>query len=97
MTTGFWTSEHVQHHAETALRALQRLDELADLGENRRHLIEAESELGEVLGLECTGEVDGTNEDGSPAYFSHNGETCPIHEWLVEQDGREIHARQRVS
>ena len=100
MTSGFWTSEHVQTHAETALRALQRLDELAggafNLGENRRHLIEAETALGEVLGLVCTGVPDGWNEDGSVAYYSHNENTCPIHEWLYPQDGRDVHEQQRA-
>ena len=97
MMSGFWTSDHVQTHAATALRAIQRLDELSDLGENRRHLIEAETALGEVLGLVCTGEEDGWNEDGSVAYFSHNENTCPIHEWLVPQDGRELHSREGIS
>lgn len=74
---------------ETALRALQKLDEAHNLGDHRHFLIEALTALGAELGLECTGVVDGTNPDGSPAYFSHNGDTCPIHEWLVPEDSRE--------
>jgi len=27
-----------------------------------------------------------TNEDGTVAYYSHDGDTCPIHEWLVDSD-----------
>jgi hypothetical protein len=81
--------------AEQALRALQKLDEIVSLGTHRYLLIEAETALGELLGLECTGEVDGTNADGTPAFYSHNGSTCPIHEWLIEQDGRDIHELMR--
>ena len=73
---------------ETALRALQKLDEVHNLGDHRHFLIEALTALGVELGLECTGVVDGTNSDGSPAYYSHNGDTCPIHEWLVKEDAR---------
>jgi hypothetical protein len=78
---------------EDALRALQKLDELHDLGDHRYLVIEAQTDLGEALGLECTGVVDGENEDGSPAYYSHNGDTCPIHEWLYESDS--IHGNDR--
>ena len=76
-----------------ALRALQRLDERADLGPQRYHLIEAETLLGELLGLDCTGEPDGWNADGSVALYSHNGGTCPIHEWFVPADASEGGAR----
>lgn len=69
-----------------ALRALQKLDELASLPLYRYLLIEAESALGEELGLDCTGVPDGWNDDGSVALYSHDGDTCPIHEWLVEDD-----------
>lgn len=93
--SGFWTSEHVQAHAANALRALQRFDELEKFG-NRHLLIQAETELGAVLGLECTGEEDGWNEDGSVAYWSHNGITCPIHEWLVQSDAAEVHEQKRA-
>jgi len=75
-----------QEPAERALRAIQSLDELEKL-KHRHLLIEAETALGELLGLECTGVVDGTNADGSPAYYDHSGNTCPIHEWLTESDG----------
>jgi hypothetical protein len=80
-------------HAEAALRRLQVLDEVADLGDHRHLLIAAETELGEILGFECTGEVDGENADGTSAFYSHNGDTCPIHEWLVEEDARGIGKR----
>lgn len=69
-----------------ALRALQRYDELTPAGPYRYHLIEAETLLGGLLGLECTGEADACNADGSIALYSHNGDTCPIHEWLVPAD-----------
>jgi hypothetical protein len=77
-----------------ALRALQKLDEVQGLdgatvnvaGKHRYLIIEAQSHLGEALGLECTGAPDGTNEDGTVAYYSHDGDTCPIHEWLVDSD-----------
>jgi hypothetical protein len=70
-----------------ALRALQIYDELTPATVGNRHLVmEAETALGEELGLECTGEPDGWNEDGSVAFYSHNGGTCPIHEWLVPDD-----------
>lgn len=79
-----------EQRATTALRELQRLDEAHELGEHRHYLIRAQTELGELLGLECTGEVDGTNADGSPAFYSHNGNTCPVHEWLVPEDQHEL-------
>ncbi len=72
--------------AERALRALQRYDELAPASEYRYLLIQAQSALGDILGLECTGVPDGWNEDGTVAFLSHNGDTCPIHEWLVPLD-----------
>lgn len=76
-----------------ALRAIQKYDEMAPVsGPHRYLLIEAETHLGKCLGLTCTGEVDGTNEDGTPAYYSHNGDTCPIHEWLVPTDAPEVSA-----
>lgn len=78
--------------AGRALRALQVYDELIPGTEKgaahtyRYLIIEAETALGEVLGLECTGEEDGWNEDGSVAFYSHDGDTCPVHEWLVPAD-----------
>jgi hypothetical protein len=75
-----------------ALRLLQKLDERHDLGDHRYLVIAAETKLGEELGLECTGVVEGRNEDGSPAYYAHDSETCPIHEWVEPSDsiyGRE--------
>lgn len=75
--------------AARALRWLQVLDErtTATLAPAHRELlIRAESLLGETLGLDCTGVEDGWNDDGTVAFFSHDGGTCPIHEWLVEAD-----------
>lgn len=77
---------HMEQHAEEALRELQKLDEVHNLDAHRHYVVRAQDALGELLGLECTGEVDGENEDGSPAYYSHNGGTCPIHEWFDESD-----------
>lgn len=71
--------------AGLALRAIQKLDELQPTP-HRHLIIEAESRLGELLGLECTGVADWWNDDGTPAGYSHNGDTCPIHEWLVPSD-----------
>jgi hypothetical protein len=70
-----------------ALRALQLLDHHAALPHFRHLLVHAETLLGEELGLVCTGEPaiyddHGTTIDG----YDHNGDTCPIHEWLVEAD-----------
>lgn len=84
----------VNSHVALALRALQKLDERQGLdvatvnvaGKHRYLITEAQTHLGEALGLECTGAPDGVNEDGSVAYYSHNGDTCPIHEWLVDGD-----------
>lgn len=72
-----------------ALRALQMFDEKTHIDNTRYLLMEAMSHLGEELGLECTGVVDGWNDDDSPAFYKHNGSTCPIHEWLVESDSQE--------
>ncbi len=81
---------------EIALRRIQMIDERVDLGDFRHLAIEAMDALGEELGLTCTGEIDGTNSDGSPAYYSHDGDTCPIHEWMDKGDSiygpREVEA-----
>ncbi len=81
-----------------ALRAIQKYDEVAGftpkLGadplaeiEARVLLIEAETILGNLLGLECTGEPTAWSlDDGRVTGYSHNGDTCPIHEWLVPAD-----------
>jgi hypothetical protein len=70
-----------------ALRALQVYDELTAAAVGNRHLlIQAETILGEELGLECAGEEDGWNEDGTVAFYKHDGDTCPVHEWLVPDD-----------
>lgn len=67
--------------AGLALRALQKLDNGAVLSASeRRLLVEAEDRLGEVIGLSCVGEPEGNG------FYSHNGHTCPVHEWLVETD-----------
>lgn len=64
-----------------ALRALQALDEREQLGvEERLEVMRALDALGHLLGLECTGVAEGGG------WYSHNGDTCPIHEWLDERD-----------
>jgi len=73
-----------------ALRALQKYDEVVSDVDHRYLLIEAETILGDELGLDCTGEPGGWNADGSVALYDHNGETCPVHEWLVEEDQRTV-------
>ena len=67
-----------------ALRALQSLDQ--HVIPNRHLLIRAETLIGELMGYQCTGTPDGWDEDGTVAAYSHDGDTCPIHEWLVETD-----------
>lgn len=68
-----------------ALRAIQKYDQLATEVEYRDLLVEAETQLGAALGLECTGEVEG-EIGGSGHFYDHSGETCPTHEWLVPSD-----------
>ena len=68
-----------------ALIAIQKYDDRAgnqpaDIV-HRYLLIRAETELGAVLGLTCTGEPSGWNADGTIASWSHDDDTCPIHEW----------------
>lgn len=76
----------IDSSAALALRALQALDEQAQLDDkHRKLLILAEDHLGELLGVGCSGEREG---DG---YYSHNGSTCPRHEWLVKKDYNAVH------
>ena len=75
------------------LRGLQILDELVTVPD-RSILIVAESELGAELGLECTGRPGGWAEDGTVVAYDHNGETCPIHEWLEESDPASLKRRR---
>lgn len=95
-------SEH-ETPAARALRALQKLDELSPIpggdfvgspgtisAGHRRLLLEAEDALGELLGLSCT-----ADDASAFPFYSHNGETCPIHEWLVPSDATELHEAQR--
>ena len=74
----------VDSPAALALRALQKYDQAApQRGTDillRPLLIEAQDALGGLLGLECTGEDEGGG------HCDHGGDTCPIHEWLVEGD-----------
>jgi hypothetical protein len=75
-----------------ALRKLQMLDEIQDMSVDGRALVlQAQTLLGEELGLDCTGEEAGWRGDGSAFLWDHNSGTCPIHEWLVPADnaGRE--------
>ena len=90
--------------AARALRLIQQLDEVTDLvrpagllpGDvharlsTREYLIRAEDALGELLGLDCTGEPSSWTREGVITAYSHDGETCPIHEWLVPADQREV-------
>lgn len=78
---------HVRTPVALALRALQKLDELDSIP-NRHLLIEAQTQLGKDLGLECTGVRDGEG-------YEHNGDTCPIHEWLVPGDAATIEVGRR--
>ena len=66
-----------------ALRALQKYDQLAG-GIPRDYLVEAMDILGDQLSLECTGVRDGEHA------YSHNGDTCPVHEWLDPLDAQEV-------
>lgn len=86
---------NVDGMAARALRAIQKYDEVAgnappDLLQ-RPLLIAAEDALGELLGLDCTGEPSAWDAAGRVAGYSHDGETCPIHEWLVEADQAELY------
>ncbi|HEY7621725.1 MAG TPA: hypothetical protein VH834_18235 [Solirubrobacteraceae bacterium] len=78
--------------AARALRALQRYDELAGNADilHRHHLIEAETELGALLGLDCTGEPSSWTREGIVTGYDHDGDTCPVHEWLVPSDQQEV-------
>lgn len=72
--------------AARALRLLQVLDEVACLDDHRYLLIRAETALGEVLGLECSGVPAIEGADGLADGYDHSGGTCPVHEWLVPAD-----------
>lgn len=82
--------------AALALRAIQRYDEVAGNSPpdllHRYLLIEAETALGELLGLTCTGEPSmwSLDDPSKVTGYDHNGDTCPIHEWLVESDQKEV-------
>ena len=80
--------------AGRALRAIQKYDEVAGNSPadllHRDLLIEAEDALGAILWLSCTGEPSSWRDDGSVGGYDHNGDTCPIHEWLVESDQAEV-------
>ena len=83
---------HPEHNtpAARALRAIQTLDELLPTAEHRRYIIEAEDALGWILGLDCT-----ADDPRDTPHLSHNGETCPIHEWLVPADQLAANAERR--
>jgi hypothetical protein len=83
--------------AALALRALQKYDQAVPVAQqsgppdravlvSRPLLLEAQSELGKLLGLRCAGVAEGNG------WFSHNGETCPVHEWLVAEDHDAVQA-----
>jgi hypothetical protein len=83
----------VSSPAARALRAIQKYDEVAGsaLAASHRYLlIEAETELGALLGLDCTGEPSSWTREGVIVAYDHDGDTCPIHEWLVPSDQKEV-------
>lgn len=73
--------------ASDALRALQKYDEVSGRPGARVLLLEAQTALGALLGLECTGVPEG---DGG---YDHSGDTCPIHEWAVPSDQPDVTAK----
>ena len=87
-------SAFVAQPAALALRALQKYDEVAAYPpgeiEHRALIIEAESELGNLLGLACTGEPSSWTREGVVTAYDHDGDTCPVHEWLVDSDQKEV-------
>ena len=88
-----WMGSSPDTPAARALRAIQKYDEVAGSGldaEHRYLLLEAESELGALLGLDCTGEPSSWTREGVVVGYDHDGETCPIHEWLVPSDQKEV-------
>jgi hypothetical protein len=94
----------VESEVARALRALQKFDQIATVEKHspvrsRPMFLEALDALGRQLGLECTGVKEpyqvklGPNRKGPKVWvigYDHSGETCPIHEWLVESDHDEI-------
>lgn len=79
--------------AELALRRLQQWDQVAgrvSVDDARTLIIEAQDALAAALGLECTGVKDG------PGMYEHNGDTCPVHEWLEPNDCRKVERRFRL-
>lgn len=73
------------------LRALQRYDEVQPSTWGRAHLMEAQTILGKTLGLACTG----VDEGGG--FYAHDGDTCPIHEWLVSADAEKVEEEARLA
>ena len=68
-----------------ALRAIQKADDLPPGSpEARDYLMRACDLLGFQLGLECS----------SDDPRDHNGDTCPIHEWLVPGDHEDLHLEE---
>lgn len=68
-----------------ALRGLQVLDKMQGRGARRAWyertlMLRAMDALGAQLSIRCTGV--GNPEEG----YDHNGDTCPVHEWLIEAD-----------
>lgn len=81
----------IEASAQLALRRLQQIDEACHLDEARGWLLEAEDALGLMLGLQCTGTLEGEDTLGMPLY-DHSIGTCPIHEWLDPSDQPEAEA-----
>jgi hypothetical protein len=86
-------SDFISQPAALALRAIQKYDEVAGSALDAQHrylLIEAETELGRLLGLDCSGEPGSWTREGVVTAYDHDGDTCPVHEWLVESDQKEV-------
>lgn len=70
-----------QAFAREALRALQKFDQVSSIAnDQRQRLMAVQDDLGEIVGLDCTGALD------MEGRYEHNGGTCPIHEWVDEND-----------
>jgi hypothetical protein len=67
-----------------ALRGLQMLDQMQRDRQRsaleRATLYRCMDSLGACLFIACTG--TGSPDEG----YEHNGDTCPVHEWLVPDD-----------
>lgn len=74
--------------AAQTLRAMQMLDSRSSYGLRRDYRTrelwcEAYDQLGKLLGLKCSGYANPQSEGGG---YSHDGESCLLHEWLIPGD-----------